>query len=69
MRTSTVKIRIPVPERTGSHLRLPRYRGGMWALLHAQSLLRGPTAEPAGPGFAEDDYRRLARRRYDGQRL
>lgn len=68
MRTHAVKIRIPVPERTASNLRPPRYRGRLWALLHAHSLLLGPPAEPAGPAFAEDDYRRLAGRRDDGRR-
>jgi hypothetical protein len=38
--------------------RRPRER--LWALLHAQALLGGPTAEVAG---IEDDWRRMAGRR------
>jgi hypothetical protein len=37
-----------------------RPRGRLWALLHAQGLLSGPTADVAG---IEDDWRRMAGRR------
>lgn len=34
-----------------------RPRGRLWALVHAQGLLSGPTADVAG---IEDDWRRMA---------
>jgi hypothetical protein len=37
-----------------------RPRGRLWALLHAQALLSGPTTDVAG---IEDDWRRMAGRR------
>jgi hypothetical protein len=37
-----------------------RPRGRLWALLHAQGLLSGPTADVVG---IEDDWRRMAGRR------
>ena len=37
-----------------------RPRGRLWALLHAQALLSGPTTDVAG---TEDDWRRMAGRR------
>ena len=37
-----------------------RPRGRLWALLHAQALLSGPTTDVAG---IEDDWRRMTGRR------
>jgi hypothetical protein len=37
-----------------------RPRGRLWALLHAQALLSGPTTDVGG---TEDDWRRVAGRR------
>jgi hypothetical protein len=46
--------------RPGSPGMRRRPRGRLWALLHAQALLSGPTADVAG---IEDDWRRMAGRR------
>jgi hypothetical protein len=46
--------------RRGSPGMRGRPRGRLWALLHAQGLLSGPTADVAG---IEDDWRRMAGRR------
>jgi hypothetical protein len=46
--------------RPGSPGMRRRPRGRLWALLHAQGLLSGPTADVAG---IEDDWRRMAGRR------
>jgi len=46
--------------RPGSPGMRRRPRGRLWALLHAQGLLSGPTADVA---CTEDDWRRMAGRR------
>ena len=46
--------------RPGSPGMRRRLRGRLWALLHAQALLSGPTTDVAG---IEDDWRRMACRR------
>jgi hypothetical protein len=46
--------------RPGSPGMRRRPRGRLWALLHAQALLSGPTTDVAG---IEDDWRRMAGRR------
>jgi hypothetical protein len=46
--------------RPGSPGMRRRPRGRLWALLHAQGLLGGPTADVAG---IEDDWQRMAGRR------
>ena len=38
---------------------------GIWSLLHAHLLLKGPVAAPCDVRFIEDDYRRLARRTFE----
>ncbi len=46
--------------RPGSPGMRRRPRGRLWALLHAQALLSGPTTDVVG---IEDDWRRMAGRR------
>ena len=46
--------------RPGSPGMRRRRRGRLWALLHAQALLSGPTKDVVG---IEDDWRRMAGRR------
>jgi hypothetical protein len=46
--------------RSGSPGMRRRPRGRLWALLRAQALLSGPTADGVG---IEDDWRRMAGRR------
>ena len=46
--------------RPGSPGMRRRLRGRLWALLHAQALLSGPTTDVVG---IEDDWRRMAGRR------
>lgn len=42
---------------------LSRLAVRLWALLHAQALLRGTIDGPGGASCIEDDHRRLAARR------
>jgi len=45
-----------------SETRARQWRPRLWALLHAQAVIRGATGGPDDVAFVEDDRQRLARR-------
>jgi hypothetical protein len=63
--TSTIRVSAVCPADRATRARSGgsrQWRARLWALLNAQSLIRGTAGAPGDVAFIEDDRHRLARR-------